>query len=243
MSGKRYSIDYRTGHLREVEVPLKREHIPTITNLTQDKLGLEMFALAGMVSSVETVVDEIHRRGQSEMVHQRTQLPAKFDGKEALEKFGVKFGDPVKGDSLFVQAELPKGWSIQSLGHPLWTKLVDEKGRKRATIFYNAAFYDRAAHGSAVRRFSSHYSYDENETFITPQIRDGDEIIWSGEPIPANRQKESEAYHAACERAHKGESTYEEAELCWAHRKAGKIARDELARRFPNFEDMTAYWE
>src|SRR6185436_8068032 len=38
--------------------------------------------------------------------------------------------------------------------HSMYTDLVDDKGRVRASIFYKAAFYDRKADISFKRRFS-----------------------------------------------------------------------------------------
>lgn len=82
-------------------------------------------------------------RGQRELVNSEV-LPAKGDW-EQLEALGVKRGEPVAGDRLFVHAELPAGWKKQATDHSLWSDLVDETGKKRASIFYKAAFYDRDA--------------------------------------------------------------------------------------------------
>ena len=48
-------------------------------------------------------------------------------------------------DDLFVDVILPNGWSKVNTDHPLWSKLIDDKNRVRATIFYKSAFYDRDA--------------------------------------------------------------------------------------------------
>jgi len=82
-------------------------------------------------------------QGQRELVNAEV-LPAKGDW-EQLEALGVKRGDYVKGDPMFVHAELPAGWKKQATDHSLWSDLVDETGKKRASIFYKAAFYDRDA--------------------------------------------------------------------------------------------------
>jgi len=57
-----------------------------------------------------------------------------------------------KGE-LFMKVELPKGWKIKPTDHSMWSNLVDDKGRERASIFYKAAFYDRDAHLNFNRRF------------------------------------------------------------------------------------------
>ncbi len=82
-------------------------------------------------------------QGQRQLVASQ-QLPANGDW-EGLEKLGVKRGDPVEGDELFVNAELPEGWEKRSTDHSMWSEIVNEKGDKVASIFYKAAFYDRDA--------------------------------------------------------------------------------------------------
>ena len=57
---------------------------------------------------------------------------------------GIKFGNVV--DKIFIEALLPEGWKIVPTSHAMWSDLVDDKGQKRAGIFYKAAFYDYNAH-------------------------------------------------------------------------------------------------
>lgn len=63
-----------------------------------------------------------------------------------LEAMGIQLGEPVAGDALFRHATLPAGWRREGGNHAMWSYLVDEHGRRRAQIFYKAAFYDRSAH-------------------------------------------------------------------------------------------------
>jgi hypothetical protein len=81
----------------------------------------------------------------------------------ALRTAGVEFGGLVTGDDLFVYAKLPEGWKRQGTSHDMHSDLLDEKGRKRAGIFYKAAFYDRRANLSIVTRFSIRPNYDAPE--------------------------------------------------------------------------------
>ena len=97
-------------------------------------------AMPGMIEASEA-------RGQSELVAS-TQLPTEIrppEGKKTLEEAGVKFGEPNEEDPLFCEATLPEGWKKVATEHSMWSELVDDKGVKRASIFYKAAFYDRAA--------------------------------------------------------------------------------------------------
>jgi hypothetical protein len=90
-------------------------------------------------------------------------LPTEFgDGtREVLEAAGVVFGSTVEGDPMFRYATLPPGWEKRRTDHSMWTELRDERGRKRASIFYKAAFYDRSAHMSAARRYAATLDYSE----------------------------------------------------------------------------------
>jgi hypothetical protein len=64
---------------------------------------------------------------------------------DQLEALGFVRGDAVAGDDLFVSATLPEGWSKQATDHSMWSKIVDQRGIERVSIFYKAAFYDRKA--------------------------------------------------------------------------------------------------
>jgi hypothetical protein len=48
-------------------------------------------------------------------------------------------------DGIFVKASMPIGWKKVGSDHSMWSYIVDETGKKRAAIFYKAAFYDRSA--------------------------------------------------------------------------------------------------
>lgn len=89
--------------------------------------------------------------GQQSFVNSTT-LPTDIrGGKKDLEAAGVKFLGPVEGDSLFQYVELPAGWKKEGTDHSMWSKLVDEQGRERASIFYKAASYDRRAFASVTK--------------------------------------------------------------------------------------------
>ncbi len=96
----------------------------------------------GLPASIESS----ESRGQQELVESE-QLPAEISAKDksVLEAAGVIFGAPIDGDSLFVQATLPSGWKKCKTDHPMWSEIIDEKGKVRAKIFYKAAIYDRKA--------------------------------------------------------------------------------------------------
>ena len=71
--------------------------------------------------------------------------------KEEFEALGFWFGKEI--DDCFVECEFPAGWKKVPTDHSMWTRLVDDKGRERGSIFYKAAFYDRSAHVDLSWRF------------------------------------------------------------------------------------------
>lgn len=109
-----------------------------ITNTRTQRPSLGM-VMPGAIEAQEA-------EGQRELV-QSAQLPVECHAecKAKLEAAGVKFGPALPDDPLFCNAELPAGWKKVPTDHSMWSDLVDEKGEKRAAIFYKAAFYDRSA--------------------------------------------------------------------------------------------------
>ena len=64
--------------------------------------------------------------------------------REQFEALGVVYLECAE-DNLFINVELPAGWTIKPNDHPMWNSLIDNKGKLIASIFYKAAFYDRDA--------------------------------------------------------------------------------------------------
>lgn len=86
------------------------------------------------------------KRGQEQLVNS-SQLPCDCskEDKAKLESYGIVFGKPLENDPLFCDATLPEGWKKEGTNHDMWSSIVDDKGKKCASIFYKAAFYDRKA--------------------------------------------------------------------------------------------------
>ncbi|THA72479.1 hypothetical protein E6R60_26475 [Streptomyces sp. A0642] len=92
----------------------------------------------------DQAIAEQEKAGQAQLVNS-DRLPADIRGREVLEGFGVVFGEPDAADPMFCPATLPEGWRREASDHDMWSYLVDGQGRRRASIFYKAAFYDREA--------------------------------------------------------------------------------------------------
>lgn len=91
-------------------------------------------------------IEAQEKRGQEQLINS-SQLPCECskEDKAKLESCGIVFGKPLENDSLFCNGTLPEGWKKEGSDHDMWSYIVDEKGKRRASIFYKAAFYNRSA--------------------------------------------------------------------------------------------------
>lgn len=134
-----------------------------------------------------------------------------------FEGLGFLFEDPV--DDLFVAVSFPRGWSKRATAHSMWSDLLDDRGRKRASLFYKAAFYDRKAHTRLTTRylpctdFSAHpstlnkYSIKDHDGTVLSEIGDAQDTDY-----PAQRAMEQKCL-------------------------------EEIMKRFPEWQDPLAYWD
>lgn len=102
--------------------------------------------LAGAWSDPGRYITDMESAGQRQLVHS-DRLPTDMGSNtvEEFEALGFKLGDPDPQDPLFRPATLPEGWSREASDHSMGSYIVDQNGRKRVSIFYKAAFYDRSA--------------------------------------------------------------------------------------------------
>ena len=136
-------------------------------------------------SMTSSDIEASESAGQKMMIDS-TQIPKDGDW-ELLKSWEIGIiGD---ADDLFYNAQLPIGWELRSNGHALNTDLIDDLGRKRAALFYKAAFYDRRAEFFAIRdRFvvgqnwsADNYSRDVTQFAIKDVARDT--ILELGSPV------------------------------------------------------------
>lgn len=177
-----------------------------------------------LTASTPGGIEAQEKAGQTTFVA-NSQLPKSCPRKE-LEQMGFKFGADV--DDIFVSVTMPAGWKKRATDHSMWSELVDEKGRKRASIFYKAAFYDRRADMNLERRYNIN-SYrgcdkdgnltdpkDYNPPYFAVTVDDcGKEIHRIGFG-PRDDYKSRDEMHMQ--------------------------ARAWLSERFPKWNDATAYW-
>lgn len=131
-----------------------------------------------LVASTPGGIERQEAEGQRALVA-GTTLPKKISGatREQLEALGFKFGEDA--DELFVHCELPAGWSKRGTDHSMHSDLLDEQGRKRAGVFYKAAFYDRRADMRMNRRFNVHPFTDGSQNnYMRCVVTDGEAVVF-----------------------------------------------------------------
>ena len=113
-----------------------------------------------VISATPGGIELQEAQGQKDFVVNST-LPKRFlgCGKSQFEAMGIVFGDDA--DDLFVNVILPDGWCKRPTDHNMWSELIDDKGHKRAMIFYKAAFYDRSAHIFMCARYNVCTVFDD----------------------------------------------------------------------------------
>lgn len=92
-------------------------------------------------------IERQEAEGQRNLVRHADRLPIQGTsgaGRQKWEAAGFVFGEVI--DDLWVACTFPSGWKMVATDHSMWNDVVDETGKKRALVFYKAAFYDRSAH-------------------------------------------------------------------------------------------------
>ena len=167
-------------------------------------------------------------RGQTKLVNSDVLPKRILHGTRAdLEQFGVIFGEVY--DDLFINVTLPDGWKKQPTDHSMWSELVDDKCRKRASIFYKAAFYDRDAHlGVSFRYGVSAYESCDADGNIAEVYNEGTHngtfITDCGNPIKLIAVRSKDAGYEVGDK----------------HR---ELALNWLDENYPDHNNRVAYWD
>jgi hypothetical protein len=124
---------------------MKNKIINTRKQAEENPMLQLLQALAG---GVEGAVEREEKAGQQQAVVSDV-LPSK-----GLDKYmpggpyaglGFIIGEHVERDDMWRYVQLPAGWTKKATSHSMHNNILDERGRKRASFFYKAAFYDRDA--------------------------------------------------------------------------------------------------
>lgn len=206
--------------MKKIPVPINTER------QAEERPGMMSWLLGGAPKKIERQEAE----GQRSFVKSET-LPTdlrgstEYNSRAILEAAGVKFVCEVPDDPMFQVVELPAGWEKKPTDHSMWSDLVDDKGRKRASIFYKAAFYDRSAHMGLETRFGIRQDYErqDKENVAVVHVMDCGKVVFATEPIqlPSERSKE---YYEVSEAARSGA-------IAW------------LDQNYPDWRNPGAYWD
>lgn len=123
-----------------------------------------------IVAATPGGIEAQEKVGQALLALKFNQLPKEYiywrgvgTWQEAMGRLGFKFGSDV--DDIFVSITPPKGWTLRPSDHSMWSYIHDEQGRKRGSVFYKAAFYDRCAHFSLSTRYQGGGDYRGRQRF------------------------------------------------------------------------------
>lgn len=167
-------------------------------------------------------IEAQEKRGQSKLTASSV-LPVKINSggdRSVLEAWGIVFHDD-DADDLFVPVDLPEGWTVEATDHAMWSKLLDDQGRERASIFYKAAFYDRDAFINIGTRYRVRTDYPEGYT--------------GGDPITAVVEDAGKVIHRT--EAFEDGKSYENSD------RARLAAFAWVDEHYPDWRDPLAYWE
>ncbi len=163
-------------------------------------------------------------QGQKELVAS-SQLPKKLiyheDRQLTCSQFYERIGIsvlPDNTDDIFFTVQLPAGWCLSPTDHSMWNSLIDNKGRKRASIFYKAAFYDRNSHIMPECRYQCRSEWSTEDRDLSLQI-----IMDTGTGEELYRTNYGE-------KGKWGDDVQKEA-ATW------------LVNHFPDYKDCFAYWD
>lgn len=192
-----------------------------------------------IIASTPGGIQRQEARGNQAFVANSTLPKCEGKDKEYLEQMGIVFGEDA--DDLFVNVQLPDGWSKQHGEDSRGSYLVDSKGNKRASIFYKAAFYDRYASISLMRRYSARYeSLDKDNRKASGYVgmaTDRGVEIWRSDEI------EPEPPYPI-----QSDENYPQVRLDWLawsdkRKGLGKLAGEWLDENYPDWRSPVAYWE
>lgn len=120
-------------------------------------------------------IERMEAAGQRKLIAHADRLPVdgtiedrhnRGNNRAAWESVGFVFGDKIPHENnrfVFVACTFPKGWSLKPTSHSMWSDVIDDKGRRRAMVFFKAAFYDYKSHTFGLEcRYRSTTVYDND---------------------------------------------------------------------------------
>lgn len=178
-----------------------------------------------IAASTPGAIERSEAAGQARLAKSADRLPVDINYPRGIlrskitEELGITFGKSV--DKVFIEATFPEGWKIVPTTHAMWSDLVDAQGRKRAAIFFKAAFYDYTAHIS----FECRYIVDSYVDVVVNDVK-----MRKCQVIDKAKNIALWASDPAGERDFNAQDKNREEAAAW------------LDAQFPKHDDPFAYW-
>lgn len=177
----------------------------------------------GLTEGASQSIENMEAEGQQELVREGgTRLPIELHGcsEDTLRQLGFTLGSVVDGDPVFREGALPFGWTVKATDHSMHSKILDERGARRGSIFYKAASYDRRANLGLERRFQVRADYpDSNDADLNAALSDG---VWDNL---------------------KNDWVFKTKPMTDEERWVSKECIAWLTKHYPEHEDVTKYWD
>ena len=175
--------------------------------------------------------DAVTRRAHIQMQTDQELPVASKEEDEILVRLGFVLGGPSPYRKKFRMAALPQGWKIKPSDHRIYSHIVDEKGRRRAQIGYEARDDWTSFH--LERRFNPTFTKDdwneaddEKGASVIACITDSDKKeLWRGKRVPEVDKKKPN-WHSEPS----------------AMDLAARIAEKKLTDIAPDWRSPEAYW-
>lgn len=151
----------------------------TITNTTRE-VRLHGIPPVMAILGPAPIIRAQESQGQRELLAASVLPTQMHGGRAGFERLGFVFGEEVDGDPLFIHATLPAGWTKEGSEHAMHSIIRDAQGRERVGVFYKAAFYDRKADMSLVKRYRAEAVYEQKTWRVHATVTDRGTVIWTG---------------------------------------------------------------
>jgi hypothetical protein len=114
------------------------------------------------------------------------------NGRQSLEKAGVRFGKPTDATNLFIRVLLPEGWRTVQSDQRSRYDLLDENGFTRAVIFHKFMCYNGDAFLNLLTRYTivPDKEYEDSHSAVRLCVEDtrDDTIVATFDPYPVSSQ-------------------------------------------------------
>jgi hypothetical protein len=114
------------------------------------------------------------------------------NGRQTLERAGVRFGKATDASNMFIHVVLPEGWKTAQVDQRSRYELLDENGSTRAVIFRKFVCYDGDAFMNLMTRYAilPDREYEDNHNAVRLCVEDtrDNTVITTFDPYPVSSQ-------------------------------------------------------